>query len=494
VVSVLDDQGLATTALVSDFTLLFDSTEVPLTFPSNDEGLLFARLFLGRLYVSTSIKVLLSAPNLVLYERTFQVHGFPSVYSSLGCSIPSVVRRNQMIECSIIVRDASGGLTTGVAADFNVLSSANLSIPLRTDSFGSEFAFTVSPPSHSLNFTIQATVGDEVIEAGLIFFVVYGYPDGTSLLVCDSSRARVGGSPIDCNVTAREAGADTIAVSQDFTFYVNGDALSNFLSVGSERHVFSTMIDPPAVIADDFEVSVFVGGALLRSVFRIFSRFAGVPVDTSLLSCAPAVTRANTTLSCSIVFFNSRRIPTSVFPDEISIRSEFAVASRRAIDQSVSNLVTSDGGKSYKFDALSPSDVGTLSLHVDYVDQPVRSLDLSIFDLPSIQSTLSCNSSLTGPYSVQSLDRVQCTINTRRLTGRTRCLASDFVVHINNVRMDSSSLTTQDSGFTFELALMAPNSSKSTFDISVSTWKESASISGSPYVFDIICLMTSLLL
>ena len=494
VLSVSDANG-ATTALATDFTASTRTLKtVPISTTNGGSSFAFSVAPLNN-FTQFNINVSIGAVPVTSGLQSFLVYGIPTTASTLTCTGPTPLRTRNVISCVIHSLWQINVATTGLASDFTAYSSETGVIPLDSSDGGATFAFSVAPENTTTSLIVNASVNSVLMSHGKNVYVVYGHPDNSSVLSCDGSRARVGGSSILCKIEVMQDFESTTGLAADFRV-ISPTAVTALsatpLSNGAE---YSFSVAPPKTFADAFVVNVLVSGvANISTWYRVFGPSSGAisPEHTTLL-CLPLNPRISTTITCTVAF-STQFVATSVVQSDISITigpyQPPAQPTRRRSDSTVYNLNSTNGGGVYTFDVVLP-DVPTLAyeINVAVAGSLISNTTVEVFGNPSKFSTLTCTGASSKPGFVHSLEQVDCIITCIDGAGAaTTGLATDFDIVVNG-SPEHAPLSTSNGGATFHFSLTSPNSTAAQFDVELRLSANNGKITQPPVVLKLICTL-----
>ena len=477
-----------TTGLATDFVAAAKNAKtLPLSTPDGGSTFTFTAVPLLN-YTTFSINASVGGSLILSGIQNFLVFGNPTTASTLTCAAPSPLRVQSTITCTI--HCSARGPTTGLPSDFIATTSSELTSELDTADSGSTYTFTTTPENTTTAFVIFANSSTgQLLTKGLQSYEVYGFPDNTSELTCAGSQARAKGAPVVCTIVVMQNGEPTLGVPADFVPSAS-TAISAVTSVLSGS-VMTFSVSAPASYVDVFVVTVVVGGSILTAKYRVFAAYNGPPSTTrTLAQCTPLNPRAGTTLDC-IVSFLSGTGATSVIESDISIApfaSNSSLRRRRGTgDLGVQGLSSANGGDTYTFLVPLPATpVLQFTIPVDVLGVTTTSFTTEVYGVPTTASSLACHGLVSKAGFVAIDETVHCTITVNDNSGASTGLASDFIVHANNV-LEHAVLVTQDGGHTFQFQLTSPNSSAPEFVVSVGLSSSAHRVSGSPESLTLIC-------
>ncbi len=496
-ISVSDADG-PTTALASDFDVL-STADNSLSISSSDGGFTFTFFTTPVRHTSSFfITSKLALKNSALTAGLFSVvvYGNPTIGSFLTCDYAIPKRIRVPIDCTITVID-DDGFTTGVASDFFVQSSNNASISLVTPDQGATYIFSAIPEvitrASPFSVYIHLASGDAITN-GSKSWVVYGHPDNSSLLLCDSSEARVNGPDIACQLVVKERGAPTTGVIGDFEMFFDAVLAGQVLTPANGGFSFTFSVPPPAEFNDHYVVSSIVSSRyIFRTWFRVYSPSSGAPSNDSTMTCSPSIPRVGSTSTCLVSFMSMSMQPTSVVSTDLlfitSQSNAYPTPHRRS--SMISDIVTTDGGLTYVFDVLMPPGfVRQFNISAIVNNELVTSTIFEVYGIPTTASILSCSGTQSPPGFVHVLENVTCSIQVRDDLGPTTGVAEDFIIVVDNILTAVQFNNSNFDGSEFEFLLVSANTSDANFTVTAEL-ASNGDIIDSPINLTLICLFYS---
>jgi len=366
--------------------------------------------------------------------------GTPSIDSLLSCvSVRSgtvSTRINELVNCTITVKDGPSSTTTSLASDFQspALVGGTLASPVASSNLYTLMTFTVLSPS-SIGTTMSVTGR---LSNGLLFsqgafqLAMMGTPTVASTVACRGMRSQTPvvriAELVLCNITIRDNTGITTADLVDFDLpYVEGGQLASAMRLEPATAIAFNVTAPNQVGAAFSVTGVLAGGANF-SQGKFAVTVVGTPTAQSSIQCVgirsgSVYVRVNETVACTVYIRDGVGPTTGVATDFAALVTNGGVRS--------SAFVSSNDYSMVYFNVTAPSTkhlvfsvIGALSWGVNFTQ---GFFDLTVVGTPDVTSSLSCVGARSQTTFVRVSETVICNITARdSVSFATASVPQDF--------------------------------------------------------------------